>query len=132
MQDQTRPPQTDPDQPGAAGGDGPRQQRLREIAHRIWEAEGRPDGRADVHWRAAEAELAAEDAARGRVATAEGGRGPEEDGPAPGIRARHAMAKAKTAAAAAAARLPEGRDAAPGAAPRRATRSRTRRPSEDA
>ena len=28
-----------------------------ERAHRIWEEEGRPDGKADEHWRRAEAEL---------------------------------------------------------------------------
>lgn len=27
-----------------------REQRIRERAHRLWEEEGRPDGRADDHW----------------------------------------------------------------------------------
>jgi hypothetical protein len=32
-----------------------RQERIRERAHRLWEEEGRPEGRADAHWLAAEA-----------------------------------------------------------------------------
>jgi hypothetical protein len=31
-----------------------REQRIRERAHRIWVAEGRPEGRADEYWRRAE------------------------------------------------------------------------------
>jgi len=30
--------------------DGPRDQSVKERAYRIWEAEGRPEGRAEVHW----------------------------------------------------------------------------------
>jgi DUF2934 family protein len=26
------------------------ERRIREVAHRLWEEEGRPDGRADAHW----------------------------------------------------------------------------------
>lgn len=31
--------------------------RIRERAHEIWQEEGRPEGRADEHWRRAEGEL---------------------------------------------------------------------------
>ncbi|SBV99235.1 conserved hypothetical protein [uncultured Alphaproteobacteria bacterium] len=34
--------------------------RIRERARRIWEREGRPEGRADDHWRLARLELASE------------------------------------------------------------------------
>jgi hypothetical protein len=34
-------------------------ERIRERAQEIWEAEGRPDGRAEEHWLLAEAEIAA-------------------------------------------------------------------------
>lgn len=34
--------------------------RVRERAYEIWEREGRPEGKADAHWRQAEAEIAAE------------------------------------------------------------------------
>lgn len=34
-----------------------REQRIRERAHRIWEEEGRPEGREDEHWRRAEREV---------------------------------------------------------------------------
>lgn len=41
-----------------------RQRRIRQLAHEIWEAEGRPDGHAARHWamaeRLADAEAAAE------------------------------------------------------------------------
>jgi len=33
--------------------------RIRLRAYQIWEEEGRPQGRADIHWRMAEAELRA-------------------------------------------------------------------------
>jgi Protein of unknown function (DUF2934) len=36
---------------------------IRERAHGIWEREGRPEGRAVVHWQMAAAELAAESGA---------------------------------------------------------------------
>ena len=37
-------------------GDGEtREQRIREIAHRIWEQEGRPSGQEQRHWEMAEA-----------------------------------------------------------------------------
>ena len=34
--------------------------RIRERAHKIWEREGRPADRAEAHWSAASAEIAAE------------------------------------------------------------------------
>jgi len=40
--------------------DAQRQQRTQELARQIWEAEGRPDGQADRHWRMAEQLVAAE------------------------------------------------------------------------
>ncbi|HEX2726231.1 MAG TPA: DUF2934 domain-containing protein [Beijerinckiaceae bacterium] len=42
------------------------ERRIRERARRIWEAEGRPEGRADEHWRRAQDELAGEDANKPR------------------------------------------------------------------
>jgi DUF2934 family protein len=33
---------------------GERERRIAELAHRIWEAEGRPDGQAQRHWAMAE------------------------------------------------------------------------------
>jgi hypothetical protein len=39
-----------------------REQRIREIAYFLWESEGCPDGRAELHWTAAEAIFAVEDA----------------------------------------------------------------------
>ncbi len=35
--------------------------RVRERAYEIWEREGCPEGKADEHWRKAEAEIAAEE-----------------------------------------------------------------------
>ncbi|MET0550224.1 MAG: DUF2934 domain-containing protein [Xanthomonas sp.] len=40
-----------------------RQRRIRQLAHEIWEAEGRPDGHAARHWAMAERLVAAEAAA---------------------------------------------------------------------
>ncbi|MEN5366129.1 DUF2934 domain-containing protein [Stenotrophomonas sp. TWI273] len=37
-----------------------KQYRTQELARQIWEAEGRPDGQADRHWRMAEQLVAAE------------------------------------------------------------------------
>ena len=37
------------------------QQRIRKRAHQIWEDEGRPEGRADVHWEKARILVAIED-----------------------------------------------------------------------
>jgi len=41
-----------------------REVRVREIAYRMWEEEGHPDGAAERHWRAAEAMIEADDPAR--------------------------------------------------------------------
>ncbi len=38
-----------------------REHRIRERAHRLWEEEGRPDGRADQHWFAAKEMIAIEE-----------------------------------------------------------------------
>jgi hypothetical protein len=38
-----------------------REQRIREHAYRIWERDGRPDGRADAHWEEARLYVAVED-----------------------------------------------------------------------
>jgi hypothetical protein len=37
------------------------EQRIRDRAHRIWEDEGRPEGRAETHWERACALVASED-----------------------------------------------------------------------
>ena len=37
-----------------------RDQRITELAHRIWEEEGRPDGQAEAHWARAVAIIDAE------------------------------------------------------------------------
>jgi hypothetical protein len=34
--------------------------RIRALAHKLWEQEGRPEGRADIHWRQAEELVRAE------------------------------------------------------------------------
>ena len=41
-----------------------RENKIRERAHRIWQLEGSPEGRAHDHWRQAEKEVDAEEAAR--------------------------------------------------------------------
>lgn len=41
-----------------------REQIVRDTAYAIWEAEGKPDGRAEEHWRQAEARVAASLTAR--------------------------------------------------------------------
>lgn len=43
--------------------DGDREQRLRRRAYDVWEREGRPEGRAEEHWRAAESDEAGDDPA---------------------------------------------------------------------
>lgn len=56
----------------------PRDDRIRERAHAIWDAEGRPAGRATEHWLQAERELAA-DPVDGPVTDDRGRRaGPDE------------------------------------------------------
>lgn len=46
--------------------------RLREIAHGIWEQEGRPEGQHDRHWQMAQEALAAEKAHQVSSATPAG------------------------------------------------------------
>ena len=57
-----------------------RQRKIERRANEIWQREGRPDGRADEHWRLATAEIEAEEAAAVRPASAaaEPKRAPEE------------------------------------------------------
>lgn len=43
-----------------------REARIRERAHRIWESEGRPDDRGEVHWEIAARIIAEEDTAPAR------------------------------------------------------------------
>lgn len=43
--------------------DTDRQQKIQERAYAIWEAEGRPDDRADAHWQQAEEQLSESDGA---------------------------------------------------------------------
>jgi hypothetical protein len=49
-----------------------REQRIKELAHRIWESEGCPEGRAEQHWQMATRLVAAIERHRG---------GPLVDGP---------------------------------------------------
>lgn len=44
-----------------------RNDRIRERAHTIWEAQGRPSHRSEEHWRQSEADIAAEDARNGSI-----------------------------------------------------------------
>ena len=39
-------------------GRQPADQRIRELAYRLWEEEGRPEGRAEAHWEMASRRLA--------------------------------------------------------------------------
>jgi hypothetical protein len=45
---------------------GDREQKIRERAHVLWEAEGRPEGREHDHWREAERQVVAEEAGEGQ------------------------------------------------------------------
>lgn len=47
-------------------------ERVRERAHRLWEEEGRPEGREAEHWHRAEAEIAAEGGTKEAAKDAEG------------------------------------------------------------
>lgn len=47
-----------------------RQRKIERRANEIWQREGRPDGRANEHWRLATAEIEAEEAAAVRPASA--------------------------------------------------------------
>ena len=46
------------------GEQGDKEMRVREIAYRLWEEEGHPEGAAQRHWLAAEAMLGASDPER--------------------------------------------------------------------
>jgi uncharacterized protein YjbJ (UPF0337 family) len=48
----------------AAAAADDRESKIRERAHRIWQEEGSPEGRAHSHWHQAEREVDAEEAAR--------------------------------------------------------------------
>lgn len=50
-----------------AGTDRPLEERIRERAHRIWEEEGRPEGRAQAHWDMASELVAQQDGLRGTL-----------------------------------------------------------------
>jgi hypothetical protein len=65
---------------------GDLEQRIRDRAHKIWESEGQPQGRATAHWQRASAEIAAEDEAPARKTRAK----------APAAPKRAAAAKAAT------------------------------------
>jgi len=41
--------------------DSDREERIRDMAHRIWESEGRPQGQEQRHWKMAERLVAASD-----------------------------------------------------------------------
>lgn len=56
-----------------------RQQRTRELARQIWEAEGRPDGQELRHWGMAERLVEAEIAARALQADGNEGTGGQEN-----------------------------------------------------
>lgn len=55
--------QPDPDNNLGRGAPGDREERIRQRAHDLWEAEGRPEGQADRHWSRAAEDLDREDAA---------------------------------------------------------------------
>jgi hypothetical protein len=61
--------------------DDERQARIRQLAHRIWESEGRPPGQAARHWQMAEKLV---DAELGRPAPRRDGEPPDTDPPDPG------------------------------------------------
>ena len=87
---------------------GDLQERIRQRARAIWEREGRPDGREHDHWRTAEEEIAAEDAAaakpgakpkraKARTAEAKPAAPKRTKKPAAAAEAASAAAPAKTA-----------------------------------
>lgn len=60
--------------------------RIRERAHALWEAEGRPEGKREAHWEQARREIAAEDeTAPSGGAHAEADRSPEGGTDRPGM-----------------------------------------------
>ena len=60
----------DPDNNLGRGTPGDREDRIRQRAHEMWEAEGRPEGQADRHWSRAAEDLDREDAATQREGNA--------------------------------------------------------------
>ncbi|MBS7543924.1 DUF2934 domain-containing protein [Ancylobacter oerskovii] len=56
-----------------------REDRIREQAYRLWEEEGRPDGRADRHWSDAERLVAIEQGGHEETAPAAGGTAEAEE-----------------------------------------------------
>lgn len=70
-------------------------------AYQIWEAEGRPEHRADEHWRRAEQEVAREEGAEQMGASSEDSPAQERDTrPAPAMKAAPPLAGADVADAA--------------------------------
>lgn len=53
----------DPDNNLGRGAPADREERIRQRAHELWEAEGRPEGHADRHWRRAAGDLDREESA---------------------------------------------------------------------
>jgi hypothetical protein len=56
--------------------DTDRLERVRQRAYELWEQEGRPDGKAEEHWRRADAEIAREEAPSAPTTSEELGRAP--------------------------------------------------------
>lgn len=61
------------------GETGSRDDRIRERAYQIWEAEGRPQGKAQTHWEQASTELEAEPARKVRPAGKKAMKNPPKD-----------------------------------------------------
>jgi hypothetical protein len=59
-----------------------REDRIRQRAHAIWEAEGRPEGRHEAHWQQACAEIEGTGGTDGAVAQMQGGEAPQPGGDA--------------------------------------------------
>jgi hypothetical protein len=59
----------------------PDENRIRERAYQIWQQEGCPDGRDDVHWRMAIEQLASEEFSQAQTQPGESG----VSGPMPGV-----------------------------------------------
>ena len=57
-----------------------REQRIREHAHRLWEQEGRPEGRRDDHWRQASETIDQDEGAKGGLSSTSGSVGTDNTG----------------------------------------------------
>jgi hypothetical protein len=79
-------PKPDQDNNLGRGTPGDREDRIRQRAHEIWEAEGRPEGQADHHWSRAADDLDREDAAIQREGIAGEGPGARPKGDADFVR----------------------------------------------